>query len=70
MNNFLNRILLKNRQALQYEIWNLGLASKSHYKGKIWTFGRKMGLFGDLSGTFDCYFYQKCRKTYESAYQL
>ena len=49
---FLNRILSKNTQALQYGIWNLGLASKSHYKCKIWTFGTKMGLFWDSFGTF------------------
>ena len=38
-------------QALRYKIWDLGLASKSHYKGKIWAFGTKLGLFWDHSWT-------------------
>ena len=40
------------RQALRYKIWDLGLASKSHYKGKIWAFGTKLGLFWDHFWTF------------------
>ena len=36
----------------QVHMWNLGLASNSHYKGKIWTFGTKMGLFRDHLGPF------------------
>ena len=39
-------------QALRYKIWDLGLASKSHYKGKIWAFGTKLGLFWDHFWTF------------------
>ena len=39
-------------QALRYKIWDLGLASKSHYKGKIWAFGTKLGLFWDHFLTF------------------
>ena len=35
-------------QTLRYKIWDLGLASKSHYKGKIWAFGTKLGLFWGL----------------------
>ena len=41
-----------NLQALRYKIWDLGLASKSHYKGKIWAFGTKLGLFWDHFWTF------------------
>ena len=40
------------KQALRYKIWDLGLASKSHYKGKIWAFGTKLGLFWDHFWTF------------------
>ena len=42
----------RNLQALRYKIWDLGLASKSHYKGKIWAFGTKLGLFWDHFWTF------------------
>ena len=41
-----------HHQALRYKIWDLGLASKSHYKGKIWAFGTKLGLFWDHFWTF------------------
>ena len=39
-------------QALRYKIWDLGLASKSHDKGKIWAFGTNLGLFWDHFWTF------------------
>ena len=45
-------LTIENNQALRYKIWDLGLASKSHYKGKIWAFGTKLGLFWDHFWTF------------------
>jgi hypothetical protein len=39
-------------QALRYRIWDLGLGSKTRYKGKIWDFWTKSGLFWDHFGTF------------------
>ena len=51
-------------QALRYRIWDLGLGSKTRYKGKIWAFWTKSGLFWDLSGTFCRYFHENYRKTY------
>ena len=47
-----NCSLYRHNQALRYKIWDLGLASKSHYKGKIWAFGTKLGLFGTILGPF------------------
>ena len=40
------------KQALRYRIWDLGLGSKTRYKGKIWAFWTKSGLFWDHFGTF------------------
>ena len=39
-------------QALRYRIWDLGLGSQTRYKGKIWAFWTKPGLFWDHFGTF------------------
>ena len=49
---------LTHGQVLQctYRIRTLGLASKSHYKGKIWVFGTEKGPFRNLSRTFDRHF--------------
>ena len=40
------------KQALRYRIWDLGLGSKARYKGKIWAFWTKSGLFGTILGPF------------------
>ena len=65
--------LIGFNQALRYKIWDLGLASKSHYKGKIWAFGTKLGLFWDHFWTFpgllSRYFHENAKKREKRAEQ-